>query len=77
MARLVETGLGVSVLPDAVSEAPFRRGAVHRVPARRFVVERRLGLVRVRGAGLEPAAQAFAALLLEPRPALAAAPGAR
>ncbi len=77
MTRLVETGLGVSVLPEAVSEAPFRRGAVHRVPARRFSVERRLGLLRLRGAGLEPAAQAFAALLLEPRRALAPAAGAR
>ncbi len=77
MARLVETGLGVSVLPEAVSTEPFRRGAVHCVPARRFTVERRLGLLRLRGASLEPAAQAFATLLLEPPPALAAPSGPR
>ncbi len=65
MARLVEAGLGVSVLPDSVSEAPAARGTLHQVSARRFSVERRLGLLRLRDREPEPAARALAALLVE------------
>lgn len=65
MARLVQAGLGVSVLPEATSEIPFREGRLHRVGFRRFSVARELGLLVLRGRELEPAARAFAALLLE------------
>jgi len=73
MIRLVEAGFGVAVLPREVSREAVARGTVSRPAPRRFRVERRLGLMVVRGWLLEPAARAFAAMLLRgakaPRPA--------
>ncbi len=63
MVGLVEAGFGVSVLPEAVSDAPFRRGSVHRPDPRRFRVERQLGLLRLRARRPEPAARAFDEML--------------
>jgi DNA-binding transcriptional LysR family regulator len=67
MVGLVEAGFGVSVLPEGVSEAPFRRGSIHRADPRRFRVERRLGLLRLRARRPEPSARAFAEMLLAGR----------
>jgi DNA-binding transcriptional LysR family regulator len=63
MARLVEAGLGVSVLPEAVGAG--RAGSLYRLGSRRFRVDRRLGLLVLRGRGLEPAARAFIGVLEE------------
>jgi DNA-binding transcriptional LysR family regulator len=65
MARLVEAGLGVSVLPQGVHEDAVRRGLVKRVGFRRFQVRRELGLVRPRNRELEPAARALARVVEE------------
>ena len=60
MVSLVEAGLGVSVLPMSVIQPALAEGAVHQVPTRRFRVPRTLGLLRLLGRDLEPAARAFA-----------------
>jgi DNA-binding transcriptional LysR family regulator len=60
MARLVEAGLGVSVLPEGVNEEAVSRGVVHRVSRRRLQVKRDLGLIGLRTRDLEPAARALA-----------------
>jgi DNA-binding transcriptional LysR family regulator len=63
MARLVEAGLGVSVLPDRVHEEAVRAGSIRPVSPRRFQVARELGLIRLAERELEPAARALAELL--------------
>ncbi len=63
MVTLVEAGLGVSVLPRSVTDAPVRRGTVVRVGTRRLSVRRSLGMFRLRRRALEPAARAFAEIL--------------
>ena len=65
MIRLVEAGLGVAVLPRDVSEPAAERGAVFRPSGRRFQVSRRLGLLRLRGRRLDPAARAFAEMIVD------------
>lgn len=69
MARLVQAGLGVSILPETTSNAPYREGRIHRFGFRRFSVRRDLGLLVLRGRELDPAARAFVALLEERYPA--------
>lgn len=59
MVRLVEAGLGVSVLPHSVSEPGVRAGTLCRMGARRLRVSRTLGLIQVRGRVPEPAERAF------------------
>jgi DNA-binding transcriptional LysR family regulator len=56
MARLVEAGLGVSVLPESTTTG---REGIHRVSQRRFTVNRDLGLLQLTQRNLEPAARAF------------------
>lgn len=56
MARLVEAGLGVSVLPESTTVG---RKGIHRVSLRRFAVSRDLGLLQLAQRDLEPAARAF------------------
>jgi DNA-binding transcriptional LysR family regulator len=65
MIRLVEAGLGAAVLPRDVSEPAAQRGTVYRPSPRRFRLERRLGLIRLTGRSLDPAARAFAAMIVE------------
>ena len=72
MVSLVEAGLGISVLPESLVEGLHAAGRLHRVHPRRFRVERRLGLMRLRAREPEPAARAFAELLLRLRAPLAA-----
>ena len=62
--RLVEAGLGVSVLPEAVFRSALDRGTVVRVAPARFRVVRRLGMLRSNRREPEPAARALAKVLL-------------
>jgi DNA-binding transcriptional LysR family regulator len=65
MARLVEAGLGVSVLPETAGAGPAREGALHYFDRRKFSVVRELGLLLLRGRDLEPATRAFIRVLEE------------
>jgi len=65
MGRLVEAGLGASVLPVGVGEEAVRDGRIRPVSSRRFQVRRDLGLIRMADRELEPAARALSHLLQE------------
>lgn len=61
--RLVEAGLGVSVLPEAVFADALRRNRLVRIAPRRIHIPRSLGMIRSTRREPEPAARAFAAVL--------------
>jgi LysR family transcriptional regulator, carnitine catabolism transcriptional activator len=67
LCGMIETGVGVSILPEASLPTIGRGG----ITARKLVdpvVERDLGLLTIRGRRLSPAADAFRALLLNQLP---------
>jgi len=65
MRRLVEVGLGVSVLPAALVAEAVTGGRLVRLRLPRFRPTRRLGFAIAEGRPLAPAAEAFRALVLE------------
>jgi DNA-binding transcriptional LysR family regulator len=70
MVRLVEAGLGVSVLPESVYAPLVAAGTLVRRGGRTLAVPRSLGLVELREREPEPAARAFVEVLEEALPAL-------
>lgn len=70
MVRLVEAGLGVSVLPESVYAPLVAAGTLVRRGGRKLAVPRSLGLVELREREPEPAARAFIEVLEDVLPAL-------
>ena len=67
LCGMIETGVGVSVLPEAC--LPRRaKGGIVALPLVEPVVERDLGLVTIKGRTLSPAAASFCELLVEQLP---------
>jgi DNA-binding transcriptional LysR family regulator len=63
--KLVEVGLGFSVLPSKSVRAEIREGRLASPSVAGLRLERRIGLIRVKQRYLSPAAQAFASLVEE------------
>jgi DNA-binding transcriptional LysR family regulator len=70
MVRLVEAGLGVSVLPESVVAPFLEAGTLLRRGGRRVTVARSLGLVELREREPEPATRAFIEVLEDTVPSL-------
>lgn len=70
MVRLVEAGLGVSVLPESVAAPFLEAGTLVRRGGRRVAVSRSLGLVELVEREPEPATRAFIEVLGDTVPAL-------
>ena len=62
--RMVEAGLGVSVLPESVFAGALRGKRVTRIAPRRIRIARSLGMIVSTRREPEPAARAFAAVLV-------------
>lgn len=67
LCGMIESGIGISVLPEA-SLPTIRHGRIVARKLDRPVVERDIGLVRIAGRTLSPAANSFRELLVEELP---------
>ena len=65
MKRLVEVGIGFSVLPERLVRDEVRRGRLVVLEVPRFRATRTLGFAHTRGRPIPPAAQAFMELTLD------------